>query len=398
MQGRFLSNAIQSNADKRTPSAGPGRNLIIYMEIIGVFDKGTHPYKRTPWPGPKGCSLIGVRQYANANAINEIHHVTETTMNTLSIVFNCYLLYLIKYHSTFGVKLYKYLLTIDAMLDLFLSVGAFLAQPVALVADGNTVVTSNGFFAGRSPVFDSLFVTFYLFTLHTNIVWIAVQFVYRYRLLCKNNSNPILASFLITSVATAYSLFALWIITGLCQVREEYQSIGREVLQSNSWSHAELQIVMGRHIGEWQMIVYVTLWVVTCSASIGIVVWCEQVIAKNFNQLSNMSQGSAQRMHKEFHYALLAMAICPLVTTTIPVLYFMIIIVLRFCPGLTSAIMTIFLSSITLFNPLTTIVCFRCYRRFTIRLLTCGRVCNIVKIQNISTTTSQGQNITTTGG
>ncbi|KAI1693197.1 hypothetical protein Ddc_23066 [Ditylenchus destructor] len=53
----------------------------------------------------------------------------ETTVNGLSIIFNCYLLYLIQYYSTFGVKVYKYLLTIDAFLDLALGVVVFLGQP-----------------------------------------------------------------------------------------------------------------------------------------------------------------------------------------------------------------------------------------------------------------------------
>ncbi|KAI1700319.1 hypothetical protein DdX_16784 [Ditylenchus destructor] len=35
--------------------------------------------------------------------------------------------------------------------------------------------------------------------------------------------------------------------------------------------------------------------------------------------------------------------------------------------------MAIALSSITLFNPLTTIACFRCCRQITIRVITCGR-------------------------
>ncbi|KAI1692292.1 serpentine type 7TM GPCR chemoreceptor srd domain-containing protein [Ditylenchus destructor] len=62
--------------------------------------------------------------------IDEVHHMMEGTVNTLSILFNVYLLYLIKYHSAFGVKLYQYLLTIDALLDLVLSISAFIAQPV----------------------------------------------------------------------------------------------------------------------------------------------------------------------------------------------------------------------------------------------------------------------------
>ncbi|KAI1700325.1 serpentine type 7TM GPCR chemoreceptor srd domain-containing protein [Ditylenchus destructor] len=62
--------------------------------------------------------------------MDHVHHITDTLINTVAILSNCYLLYLIRYHSTFGVKLYQHLLTIDSALDLFLCVSAFIAQPV----------------------------------------------------------------------------------------------------------------------------------------------------------------------------------------------------------------------------------------------------------------------------
>lgn len=64
--------------------------------------------------------------------MEEVHHIVETTVNILSILLNCYLLYLIKYYSTFKIKLYQYMLSIDAMLDLCLGVSAIVAQPVSL--------------------------------------------------------------------------------------------------------------------------------------------------------------------------------------------------------------------------------------------------------------------------
>ncbi|KAI1695786.1 hypothetical protein Ddc_20969 [Ditylenchus destructor] len=67
------------------------------------------------------------------------------------------------------------------------------------------------------------------------------------------------------------------------------------------------------------------------------------------------------------------LAICPLFTTSIPVFYFVTTIAFQMCPGRISAMMSIFLTSISLFNPLTTIICFRCYRQATARFVTCGR-------------------------
>lgn len=59
-----------------------------------------------------------------------MHHIGETVMNGLSVVFNVLLLYLIKNHSAFGTPIYQVLLAIDASLDLVLAVVVFLGQPV----------------------------------------------------------------------------------------------------------------------------------------------------------------------------------------------------------------------------------------------------------------------------
>lgn len=51
-------------------------------------------------------------------------------MGVLSIIFNVWLLYLIKYHSKFGSNFYRVMLATDALLDLALAVVVLLAQPV----------------------------------------------------------------------------------------------------------------------------------------------------------------------------------------------------------------------------------------------------------------------------
>ncbi|KAI1703116.1 serpentine type 7TM GPCR chemoreceptor str domain-containing protein [Ditylenchus destructor] len=181
--------------------------------------------------------------------IDEVHHVMEATVNTLSILFNCYLLYLIKYHSAFGVKLYQYLLTIDALLDLVLSISAFIAQPVVLTADGYCTMMSNGFFAGISPSFDSFTVMLYLTILHTNIIWIPVQFVYRYLLLCKTNNRLTRSTVFVITMAVVQSTITIFFtFCGFGEAREEFQPIAHHVLELNSWPHTGTIYVFGRHI------------------------------------------------------------------------------------------------------------------------------------------------------
>ena len=60
-----------------------------------------------------------------------LHNIVETLMNGLSIIFNVFLLYLVKYHSSFGTPVYQVMLAIDASLDLVLSIFVLIGQPVS---------------------------------------------------------------------------------------------------------------------------------------------------------------------------------------------------------------------------------------------------------------------------
>ncbi|KAH7678379.1 hypothetical protein AAVH_41722, partial [Aphelenchoides avenae] len=58
-----------------------------------------------------------------------LHNVLETLINVMSIIFNTFLLYLIKNHSQFGSPVYQILLAIDASLDLLMSISVLIGQP-----------------------------------------------------------------------------------------------------------------------------------------------------------------------------------------------------------------------------------------------------------------------------
>ncbi|KAI1704805.1 serpentine type 7TM GPCR chemoreceptor srd domain-containing protein [Ditylenchus destructor] len=306
---------------------------------------------------------------------NQVHHITETFVNGLSILFNCSLLYLIKYHSTFGIKVYRLLLTVDALLDLCLGIVVLLGQPIGMTGGGITIIISNGFFSGRSATLDSILITTWSFILHTNVLWIPVQFVYRYRLLCKNE-HSIKATCSIVAIATIYSAVALFVIVSFCEVREEFQSDGQLVINLNNWVQPDDTKIFftGAPIRDWRMIAWLLLWTTTCAGSIVIVIWCEMKIMSNFNQFGKAISVATRRMHKEFNRALLAMAICPLVTTTGPVFYYIFAIAFQQCSGPTlSGTMSMAATCVTFFNPLTTILFLRCYRRVLFSMVACGK-------------------------
>ncbi|KAH7708494.1 hypothetical protein AAVH_24249 [Aphelenchoides avenae] len=87
-------------------------------------------------------------------------------------------------------------------------------------------------------------------------------------------------------------------------------------------------------------------------------------IKRHFNDLGgSITNDLTRRMHRDFHRALLAMAICPLMTTSPPILFMMAAAYLRLAPGPMQAFLSILCSSITAFNPLTTMFFMRSYRQ-----------------------------------
>ncbi|KAH7708530.1 hypothetical protein AAVH_24209 [Aphelenchoides avenae] len=113
-----------------------------------------------------------------------LHHVVETVVGSISIALNLTLLYLIGYHSNFSAPVYQVLLAVDAALDLALSTISLLAQPICFTGGGYHVLVSNGFFAGWSYGFDEFLIWMWLNFSLFNVVWIVIQFVYRYTFIC----------------------------------------------------------------------------------------------------------------------------------------------------------------------------------------------------------------------
>ncbi|KAH7694551.1 hypothetical protein AAVH_38400, partial [Aphelenchoides avenae] len=120
----------------------------------------------------------------DSHQIDFIHHVFETVVNLLSLVFNSFLLYLIARHSNFGSPVYQTLLAIDAGLDLVLAFFVFLGQTVVITGGGYLVYISNGFLNGWSHQLDMMLIFLWLWLIHLNVMWIPIQFIYRYTFIC----------------------------------------------------------------------------------------------------------------------------------------------------------------------------------------------------------------------
>ncbi|KAH7712874.1 hypothetical protein AAVH_19784 [Aphelenchoides avenae] len=120
--------------------------------------------------------------------------------------------------------------------------------------------------------------------------------------------------------------------------------------------------VFGAYLSDARLVAWEILWFISSGGGAIIVVTCELKIMNRLRSLGGGYHETTRQMHREFHRALMAMAICPLITSGIPIFFFIITICLALCPGPISAFMASGCSWITVFNPLTTIFFMRCYR------------------------------------
>ncbi|KAH7719722.1 SRJ-4 protein [Aphelenchoides avenae] len=295
-----------------------------------------------------------------------LHHqpVVETVVNTLSIIFNSLLLYLIANHSSFGTPIYQILLAIDATLDLVLSIVALFSQTVVITGDGYLIYITNGFFAGWSHRLDMFLNFAWLWILHINMMWIPVQFVYRYTFIClRENKEKARKINALTALGTITWVCVGFVVCWIYSHREKgFQEQGRHVLAVNEWDVSDYTITVGSKLSEWMLQLYLVMWFCTCNFAISIVAIVEVLITRYFSRIGNNSHQSTKKLHKDFHRALLAMAITPLVTTTGPVLYIIIATMIELSPGPVQCFIASGITSITLFNPLTTMLAMRCYR------------------------------------
>jgi hypothetical protein len=54
-----------------------------------------------------------------------------------------------------------------------------------MTGDGYFIMITNGFYAHSSHIYDSVMLVLFGVVLHMNVVWIPIQFTYRYIFLCR---------------------------------------------------------------------------------------------------------------------------------------------------------------------------------------------------------------------
>lgn len=109
--------------------------------------------------------------------------------------------------------------------------------------------------------------------------------------------------------------------------------------------------------------------VVTLSVGFLCIGWSEYKIMCHLRQFKSIMSSSALKRQRELHYALIAMAVSPLVSTVIPSSVFLAAAIFGIPLGEYSAFLTIMVSLISLANPITSGYLVKPFRRRVLNTL-----------------------------
>ncbi|KAH7698397.1 7TM GPCR protein, partial [Aphelenchoides avenae] len=298
--------------------------------------------------------------------VASFHHRFDAVVGGLALLFNLGLLYLIVKQGSQHLKEYKWVLLSMCVSDIVLSTVVFVSNPAILPMGGYVMIVSNGWFAGNNVLFDHAFLAGFCAMLHTNIICIVVQFVYRYRLICRSHclkepSHVIFVWPVLWCILQASN--SVWCL--VFGQGAEQREIGLEILREISWQydsdHAPYPSVT--HWSEVRTKVHHLIYMISCIGGYTTIVWCECHIMKYLKRNQVSMHSRTRRMHADVNRALVALAIAPLLASTGPTALIVSLMVFRVSPGSIAAYITLGTSLITLINPLTTIYFVRSFRR-----------------------------------
>ncbi|KAH7709576.1 Protein STR-90 [Aphelenchoides avenae] len=141
------------------------------------------------------------------------------------------------------------------------------------------------------------------------------------------------------------------------------------------WLHSEDAVnattLLGSKLDAPWTFRHILLVFITINLSYTLIILSEWRVFRSLKLLEPSMQASTRRMQSDLHRALIALALCPLFSSFLPTGLLLLAGLLQFQLGTYSAFVTIFMSSITLINPITTCYFVAPFRKAITRLAAC---------------------------
>lgn len=122
------------------------------------------------------------------------------------------------------------------------------------------------------------------------------------------------------------------------------------------------------------MLPHIVLVSAVSTAGYSVILWSEVCVLRKLRMSSTFMNASTYRLQNDLHNALIALAICPVVSSLLPVSSFLVAIIFEINLSAVSPFLLIFVSFITVLNPITTCYFVKSFRNSLMRIVLCGKI------------------------
>ncbi|KAH7716215.1 7TM GPCR protein [Aphelenchoides avenae] len=291
-------------------------------------------------------------------------------MDVVALGLNTLLLYLIINYSSFRMKPFKGIFLLACLSDICLSGVVLLGQPYNIFDGGYMFLVSNGYLSCRYPLLDHLLMVAFCSTLHAHMVMLAIQFVWRNKLVCDDKS-------VIKFGKNAIVLPVVWCFLQVCTAtwcwvfdQRDLREIGREILRHNGWqfTNETAPYPALTAAGSSKLVIHNAFYLGSAAIAYTVIIVCQVGVHRYFHRMGLPSHQSTERAYAEINRALVLLAITPLLGL-IPTAIAILAAALNIPDAAISVYASLGMTAVTVINPIMTTWVVRPYRRGLGRLL-----------------------------
>ncbi|KAH7725756.1 CRE-STR-90 protein [Aphelenchoides avenae] len=252
------------------------------------------------------------------------------------------------------------------------------------------IIVANGFLATKNELFDHICVAIYCASIHTSMVIVVVQFFCRYQKVCRaddSKRSSLIWQFAVVAVLYCVTQATDATFTFVIGATEEIRQLALEIMHENygmTFANDAAPYPMMSHYTEWKSIIHHFFYLASSAGGYTLVIWCQSQIISFTSQHGSSYRASTRRLNQDVNRALVALAITPLISLMGPSFFYITQIMLDIRNPCT-AFLSLFMSLITLVNPVTTIFFVRPYRNAVMNVLCLGKRRQVVPSNAVST-------------
>ncbi|KAH7702124.1 Protein STR-19 [Aphelenchoides avenae] len=208
---------------------------------------------------------------------DHVLRIVASLQNIVAVCANVLLAYLITYRSNGHVKSHKEVLLITSFHSAMFSAVMLVLQPVLLVGDGHIIAFSNGPLRASSKHVSYASAVALFTALDVTVVCIAVQFIARYKAICKavGRISTSGCKYRVTIVAAIWYILKLLLSLWVCYEPDDSREAVISVVRSNIWPAQT----------ETKMVLYFYNELVCCLLGYVVVVVCDWKIMKRLKSV-----------------------------------------------------------------------------------------------------------------